>query len=218
MNQILYAKIKNKHKTFFKIQFIISIIILIILIGSIFYYMLFLQKKEKLANNLIGNYSIYQLYSNYSKHNTSDNISNTQISGNNIFGIIEIPKINIYYPVFSYLNEELLKISPCKFYGDSPKVNGNICIAGHNYNNSIFFSNLFLLNINDEIFLYDNYGRKYIYKVFKSYEVIESDLSPIFDYNQSSKELTLITCNNLNNNRLVVKANFVEEKRPLIRF
>ena len=207
MNQILRTKIKNKHKTFFKIQFTISIIILIILISSIFYYMLYLQKKEKLSNNLIGNYSIYQLYSNYSEPTISDN----QSSENEIFGIIEIPKINIYYPVFSHLNEELLKISPCKFYGDSPKINGNICIAGHNYNNSMFFSNLFLLNTNDDIYLYDNSGKKYVYKVFKSYEVYESDLSPIFDYNQSSKELTLITCNNLNNNRLVVKANFIEK-------
>lgn len=207
MNQILYTKIKNKNKTFFKIQFIFSLTILILLVGSIFYYMLYLQKKEKMSNNLIDNYSIYQLYSNYSEHN----IGNNKNSGNNIFGIIEIPKINVYYPIFSHLNEELLKISPCKFYGDSPKINGNICIAGHNYNNSMFFSNLFLLNINDDIYLYDNCGKKYIYKVFKSYEVHESDLSPIFNYNQSSKELTLITCNNLNNNRLVVKASFIEE-------
>ena len=206
MNQILCTKIKNKHKTFFKFQFIISIIILIILISFIFYYMLYLQKQEKLSTNLIGNYNIYQLYSNYSEPNIGDNIS----SENEIFGIIEIPKINIYYPVFSHLNEELLKIAPCKFYGESPKINGNICIAGHNYNNSMFFSNLFLLNINDEIHIYDNFGQKYVYKVFKLYEVYESDLSPIFDYNQSSKELTLITCNNLNNSRFVVKAHFIE--------
>lgn len=215
MNQILCTKIKNKNKTFFKIQFTVSIIILIILLGSIFYYILYLQKQEKLSNSLIGNYSIYQLYSNYSQSNISNNIS----SESEIFGIIEIPKINVYYPVFSHLNEELLKISPCKFYGDSPEINGNICIAGHNYNNSMFFSNLFLLNLDDNIYLYDNSGQKYVYKVFKSYEVNESDLSPIFDYNQSSKELTLITCNNLNNNRLVVKANFIEEqKRTLIIF
>ena len=135
MNQILCTKIKNKHKTFFKIQFTVSIIILIILISFIFYYILYLQKQEKLSNGLIGNYSIYQLYSNYIEPNSSEN---------EIFGIVEIPKINVYYPVFSYLNEELLKISPCKFYGKSPRINGNICIAGHNYNNSMFFSNLVL--------------------------------------------------------------------------
>lgn len=206
MNQILCTKIKNKNKNFFKFQFTISVIILIILIGFIFYYIVSLQKKEKMSNSLIGNYNIYKLYSNYSE----DNITHNESSENEIFGIIEIPKINVYYPVFSHLTEELLKVSPCKFYGDSPKINGNICIAGHNYNNSMFFSNLSLLNVDDEIHLYDNSGQKYIYKVLKSYEVNESDLSPIFDYNKSSKELTLITCNNLNLNRLVVKANFIE--------
>ena len=119
---------------------------------------------------------------------------------------IEIPKINLYYPVFSYLDEELLKVSPCKFYGDSPKVFGNICIAGHNYDNSMFFSNLSLLNIDDEIYLYDTDNKKYIYKIFKTYEVVPSDLSPVFEFEYNSKELTLITCNNLNSNRLIVKS------------
>lgn len=206
MNQILCTKMKNKNKNFLKFQFTISVIVLIILIGFIFYHIFSLQKKEKFSSSLIGNYNIYKLYSNYSE----DNITDDKSLENEIFGIIEIPKINVYYPIFSHLNDELLKISPCKFYGDSPKVDGNICIAGHNYNNSMFFSNLFLLNTNDEIYLYDNSGQKYIYKVFKSYEVNESDLSPIFNYNHSSQELTLITCNNINNNRLVVKAKSIE--------
>ena len=208
MNQILDTKLKKKrklNKNFFKFQFTISILITFILICSIIYYIFSLKKKEKISSNLIGNYNIYKLYSDYSKGNYTENEEQSE-SENEIFGIIEIPKINIRYPVFSYLNEELLKISPCKFSGNSPKVNGNICIAGHNYNNSMFFSNLSLLNKNDEIYLYDNSNNKYIYTVFNLYEVKESDLSPIFNYNQSSKELTLITCNNVNLNRLIIKA------------
>jgi len=207
MNQILSTKLKKKKKLnsrFFKYQFSISVLIATVLIGFIFYSILSLQKKEKLSDTLIGNYNIYKLYANYSQ-DTEEKASDE----NNLFGIIEIPKLTLYYPVFSHLNEELLKISPCKFYGDSPKQNGNICIAGHNYNNSMFFSNLTLLTNGDEIYLYDNSGHKYIYKVFKIYEVNESNLSPIFDYNPSSKELTLVTCNNLNLNRFIVKANQV---------
>ncbi len=122
------------------------------------------------------------------------------------FGMIEIPKINLYYPVFSYLTEDLLRISPCKFYGDSPDVNGNICIAGHNYDNVLFFSKLSSLSENDEIFIYDNNGNQYIYLVYDIYEVLESDLSPIFDYEENEKTLTLVTCNNFNANRIIVKA------------
>ena len=79
-------------------------------------------------------------------------------------------------------------------------------IAGHNYDNSMFFSNLSLLNIDDEIYLYDTDNKKYIYKIFKTYEVVPSDLSPVFEFEYNSKELTLITCNNLNSNRLIVKS------------
>ena len=207
MNQILSTKIKNNkkvNKKFFKLQFTISIILMLSLIIFIIYSFFNLNKKEQLSSNLIGNYNIYKLYAN-----TFQEVQEND-DENSLFGIIEIPKINVYYPVFSNLNEELLKISPCKFYGTNPQENGNICIAGHNYNNSMFFSNLYLLNNNDEIYIYDNSGNQYIYKVFSFYEVHESDLSPIFDYNPFSKELTLITCNNLNLNRMIIKARQVD--------
>lgn len=206
MNQILCTKIKNDKKLnshLFKVQFTISIIIIIVLIGFIVYTSYSLQNKENLSNNLIGNYNIYKLYADVSNNNNTLT-QDTQV--NNLFGIIEIPKINLYYPIFSNLSEENLKVSPCKFYGDSLNDNGNICIAGHNYNNDMFFSKINLLSSNDEIFIYDNLGKKYTYIVFKNYEVKEDDLSPIYDYDKNTKELTLITCNNLNNNRFIIKA------------
>lgn len=200
MNQILNTKSfkkKNFNKTRFKIQFIFSIIFIILLITFLLFYYYSIKNKEKQSINLSSNYNIYKLYSKY---------SDKAIIENEIFGVIEIPKINIKYIVFSKLDEEQLKISPCKFYGKTPKENGNLCIAGHNYNNSKFFSNLFLLDIGDEIYLYDNSNEKYSYKVFSSYEVVSNDTSPIFDYNRFAKELTLITCNNTNQNRLIIKA------------
>lgn len=121
-------------------------------------------------------------------------------------GIIQIPKINLYYPVFSYLTEELLKIAPCKFYGDTPDVNGNICIAGHNYDNSLFFSKLSTLSLDDEIYIFDSSGSQYIYLVYDIYEVEDTNLSPVFDYEENDRTLTLVTCNNFNFNRIILKA------------
>ena len=163
----------------------------------LFFYLL--KKKEQISLEIIGDYNIYKLYA----QNSNDIVIKND---NNIFGIIEIPKINISYPVFSYLTDENLKISPCKFYGSTPKNNGNICIAGHNYNNSMFFSNIHNLNLNDEIFIFDNLNNKYVYKVFDIYEVNKSNLSPIFNFNKYNKELTLVTCNNFNINRVILKA------------
>ena len=185
-------------KKIFKIQFTISIMIIISTLSFSLYYFYSLKNKEKMSKNLIGNYNIYKLYSNIEKE--EENIQN------NLFGIIEIPKISLYYPVFSNLTEENLKVSPCKFFGDTLEDNTNICIAGHNYNNDMFFSRINQLSLNDEIFIYDNTGIKYRYIVTQNYEVKEEDLSPIYNYNKNEKTLTLITCNNLNNNRFIIKA------------
>lgn len=210
MNQILSTKLKsNKNinkKHFFKFQFILSIILIFLLIVVFVFYINSLNKKQKISNNLISNYNIYKLYSNQVEENVNDTSNE-----NNLFGIIEIPKINIYYPIFSETTEEFLKIAPCKFYGNSLDLNDNICIAGHNYNNSLFFSNINNLSPDDVILIYNNTGKKYIYYVFDIYEVKSSDLSPVYNYDKNSKELTLITCNNLNNNRIIVKAKQEQE-------
>ncbi len=211
MNQILITELeilkkRKNHKRFFKIQLIFSLVCVFVIITLFISYIKSLQLKQEISNQLIDNYGVYKLYSNNHDTNYSNNINPNIDNNNTLFGIIEIPKINIYYPIFSDTTEELLKISPCKFYGSSLDENGNICIAGHNYNNSLFFSNINLLNNNDEIFIYDNNGKKYVYYVFKIYEVNPSDLSPVFEYNNDSKELTLITCNNFNSNRIIVKA------------
>ena len=93
MNQILCTKIKNNKKSntrLFKIQFTLSIIITIILIGFIVYTFYSLQNKENLSSNLIGNYNIYKLYADVSNNNNTLT-QDTQV--NNLFGIIEIPTI-----------------------------------------------------------------------------------------------------------------------------
>lgn len=199
MNQILETKLKKfkSNKNFFKMQLTISIFFIIVFVIILILHFNSNSNKEKISSDISSNYNLYKLYSeSHSETSTDDEILCT----------IEIPKINIKYPVFSKFDDELLKISPCRFYGRSPKEYGNLCIAGHNYNNSKFFSNLFLLNNGDEIFLYDNSEQKFIYKVFSYYEVSSSDMSPILDYDRNIKQLTLVTCNNLNQNRLIIKA------------
>ena len=204
MNQILNTKLNNKKtnkKNWFTFQFSISIFILIIIVSFGIFYYHNLSKKEKISNDLINNYSIYRLYSNQNVANAKKVEENV----NGLFGIIEIPKINLYYPVFSNLSEDLLKIAPCKFFGETPNKNGNICIAGHNYHNSSFFSKLSALNKDDEIYIYDNNGTKYTYLIYNIYEVEASDFSPVFNYNKKEKIISLFTCDEFGKKRLVVK-------------
>lgn len=112
MNQILMTKINNKNKrkeNWFRIQLYFSLFIIIIISIFIFTYFSNLYRKEKLSKLFINNYDIYKLYSNKDKVSEDTSL-------NSLFGIIEIPKLKIYYPIFSHLNEDLLKIAPCKFY------------------------------------------------------------------------------------------------------
>ena len=192
-------KNRTKKKSF-RVQFILSIISIFIFISFYFYSQFLLNQKENLSNALKDNYSISQLY--------AKNSDSTSLSSDNsiIVGMIEIPKLSLSYPIFSYLDDELLKISPCKFFGEMPPEFSNLCIAGHNYDNTKFFSNIASLENKDEIFIYNQVGTKFIYSVFNKYEVEDNDLSPVEKDYQGGNELTLITCNNLNQRRIVIKA------------
>ena len=121
MNQILQTNLDTKKskliklKKLLKLQFCFSVIFCVIIIGFISYTAFNLYKKEKYSSKLLNNYNITKLYANLSLDDFSNSDENPYI-----IGIIEIPKINIYYPVFSNCSDELLKIAPCKFYGNNP--------------------------------------------------------------------------------------------------
>ena len=187
-------------KKSFRVQFILSIISIFIFVSFYFYSQFLLNQKENLSDSLKDNYSISQLYA---KNSGSNSLSN---DNSIIIGMIEIPKLSLSYPIFSSLDDELLKISPCKFSGEMPPEFSNLCIAGHNYDNTKFFSNIISLENGDEIFIYNQVGTKFIYSVFNKYEVEDNDLSPVEKDYQGGNELTLITCNNLNQRRIVIKA------------
>ena len=212
MNQILETNLNDKKnksyrkKTLFFLQLSFSLFFVIAISIFIFYNNFNLSRKENYSNQVLENYNIARLYANLNNNidDASNEIDDDQIF--NIIGIIEISKINLYYPVFSTYSDELLKISPCKFYGPLPGKSGNLCIAGHNYDNDKFFSKISSLSINDEIIIYDNSNNKFSYFVSDIYEVSSDDLSPVYSYDKNNKQLTLITCNNFNNNRIVVKA------------
>ena len=229
MNQILYVKNK-KINPFYRFQLYFSIIIIIVIVISFIIHKYNIYNKETISKELLYNYSISKLYSNsnsnydcefdFDSSSTSNLVSNyikdlefPAESTENIIGIIQIPKINISYPIFSNLTDELLKISPCRFYGEMPNKISNLCIAGHNYDNGKFFSNLYKLDIGDAIYIYDNNINKFQYIVTDIYEVEEIDWSPIKSKSLKNPTLTLITCNNKNKKRLIIKSNLQKNKK-----
>ena len=78
---------------------------------------------------------------------------------------------------------------------------GNIILAGHN--NKYVFSNLYKLDIGDEIILND-FTNKYIFKVYETKYINIKDKT-VLDNVYNEKIITLITCTNNNQTRYVVR-------------
>ena len=120
--------------------------------------------------------------------------------------IINIPSIGVNYPILNLTTDELLKISPCYFWGPKPNEVGNFCIVGHNYRNSKFFSKVPTLNIGDIIEITDLSGRTLKYAIYDKYVVDPTDVSCTSQRTNGDKEITVITCTNDSSQRVIVKA------------
>ena len=192
----------NLKKNRYRIQFFISFIVATI--SSIIFYLNIKksQEQEKLSKKLLNNYSLTTIY-----QDETGNSSNTVLYENPfVIGMIRIEKINLNYPILSECTPELLKVSLCRFAGPMPNEIGNLCIAGHNFVDYRFFSRLNELKNGDKIKIYDLTGKEIVYTVFDKFEIVPSDLSATNQNTGNEKIVTLLTCNNVNGKRLVIKA------------
>lgn len=109
-----YTHIKN-----YKVIFSFSIIICIILIIIYFFIRYNINKNDKISKELANNFSLSTLYSN-----SIDEYSSQKLEVTNkepfVIGLIEIEKIKLIYPILSETTNELLKLSPCRYFGPMP--------------------------------------------------------------------------------------------------
>ena len=119
---------------------------------------------------------------------------------------INIPSIDCTYPIINQTSDELLKISPTKFWGCDPNEPGNFCIVGHNYRNNKFFSHVPELAIGDEIEITDLSNQTIVYSVYDKYVVDPNDTACTSQRTNGLREITLITCTNDSKMRVIVKA------------
>lgn len=200
MNQILVTKLDNRKEIRNKIKFlsifmvsITSVILLIIYLITGF----FSKKKEE---------RISQLYINLSKVQKIYEAKQLSNSKSIFLGKIKIPEINLEYMIFNNIDEDLLKISICKFSGEDLQSKSNICLVGHNYDDNRFFGNIKKLSVGSKIIIENLEEEEYMYIVNDIYETMPNDLSCVNYSNKFEKELTLVTCNNRNGKRIIVKA------------
>lgn len=194
MNQILYKeeKINRKIKKIFLLQFYISIIFIIVLF---LYWLNIIKIKEE-------NKKISYIINTNAKMNSIFSSTNNNV----YFARIIIEKINLEYFVYKECSEELLKLLPCKYEGPELGQEGNIIILGHNYLDGNFFTNLKDLEFDNIIKLVSLDNKIYKYKVYEKIEVEAENLKKNISIKEKGKFLTLCTCTEFKNKRLIIRA------------
>lgn len=132
-----------------------------------------------------------------------------------MLGTIEIPKIDLKYPVLDRADAASMEVAPGVVYGPGLNKVGNTVIAGHNYRNKTFFSKINKLKSGDSIYITDNDKKKVEYIVYKIYTTGSEDNSYWDRDTKGAMEISLSTCTDDVQARTIVWA-IEKDKRNLV--
>jgi len=111
-----------------------------------------------------------------------------------VIATLNIPSLNIKYPILSSTSTELLKVALNKYWGANPNEVGNMVVVGHNYKNNKFFSKLPNIEHGAIVEITDLNGRTLKYKVYDTSVIDPYDNSCTSQLTNGQTEITLITC------------------------
>lgn len=141
-------------------------------------------------------------------NDNSSSTSNKKVTykGFGVLGTMEIPTINLKYPILEKVTKKSIETSVAFLYGAGINQSGNSVIIGHNYRNGLFFSNNKKLNIGDKIYITDNNGNKLTYTIYNKFETTAEDTSFYQRDTGGKPEVTLSTCTDDSKARLIIEA------------
>lgn len=173
------------------------------------------NKQEEQNNNINNNNNNEQSNSNVELNIQAENIvintgtnnsSANTYKGFPVVGTIEIPKIDLKYPVLEYASKDAIEISVAVDSGPGLNKVGNTVIAGHNYRNGTFFSNNKNLSNGDKIYITDETGTKIEYKIYNIYTTTPEDSDYMDIDTKGKRQITLKTCTDDTKSRLIICA------------
>ena len=186
---------------------IYNIILILLIISAIIIGLLIFNKYYKEAKN---EEQLSDFISELEKKDEEDK-KEYKYNGYSVVGTIEIPKINIKYPILSETTVQSMLVSVTKFWG--PEINeiGNFTIAGHNNFSGTMFGKTKYLQNGDIIKLTDLKNNTIEYSIFDKYSIDPDDVSCVESVESGTREVTLITCTNGHLERLIVKAREIKK-------
>ena len=194
-------------KKIINVFIVILILAAIIVFGVIIYRYSQYQENSEEAIEVVA--QIEKEFEEISKTEATEGTEQkveTEYKGYKVVGIIEIPKINIQYPILNQTNDDSMQYSITKFAGEEINSIGNFVVAGHNYLDGSMFGRVKQLEIGDEIKLTDLYNNTVTYEIFEIYSVDPNDTSILESVEEDTREVTLITCTKGHVERLITKA------------
>ena len=237
MNQILVTQklyvtpeLKRKKKIY-KIDFILSILLVVVLICIYIYAEFIRNKDEEVAKDILTSLDSsegdmgeeIQLAEEQQKQQNNEQVAHLQketrktvytTDGTPYTSVatVTIPSLNLQYPVLLPPDqslesvENLIKVAPCKFWGPNANEVGNFCIVGHNYRNTKFFSKVPNLRAGDTIEITGVDDKTITYVVYDKYTVAPENTDCLDQATNGKKEVTLITCTDDSQQRWIIKA------------
>lgn len=130
----------------------------------------------------------------------------TQYKGYKVTANLQIEKLKIDTCVLEDYTKNAMEVCVTKFFGPNPNEVGNFCITGHNYITKNMFGYLYTLKNGDVLTLTDNQNGTVRYKIYDKYKVRPSQTYGLSQRTNGKREVTLITCCNYSNERLIIKA------------
>ena len=137
----------------------------------------------------------------------SSNSGTKMYNGFPMVGTISIPKIDLNIPVLADASSSAINVSVAVNGGPGLNKVGNTIIIGHHYKgDSRFFGNLSNVANGDKIYITDLTGTKIEYIVYNVYTTAPEDSDFMDRPTNGAREITLETCENDSQSRLVVWA------------
>lgn len=126
--------------------------------------------------------------------------------GFTVMGTIEIPAIDLEYPILERATKTSLEASVGILTGPGLNQVGNTVIVGHNYRNGTFFSRNKELKNDDEIYITDTSGNRVKYIIYNIYNTSADDADYITRDTAGQREISLSTCTDDSRYRLIIWA------------
>lgn len=183
------------------------------MIGDIEEYLAGIEKKnastgEALAEETTGP-AIGQTVTNEALERDKQTVG--LLRGEELYGILEIPAINIKYAIVQGAEQANMRVAIGHMLeGVDAGQEGNCLLAGHRGGYyGTFFKQIDKLKSGDEIYVTDLNNNKYTYQVYEQKVIGAEDwneLNPI----PGEKTLTLLSCEDNGELRIIVRARIVE--------